>query len=45
MQGIILFCVLGGELLIRYRIRFGRTAAAPSGETPPPASPSAEPQP
>jgi simple sugar transport system permease protein len=45
MQGIILFCVLGGELLIRYRIRFGRTAAAPSEETPAPASPSAEPQP
>ena len=28
MQGIILFCALGGELLIRYRIRFG--AAAPA---------------
>jgi ABC-type uncharacterized transport system permease subunit len=24
MQGIFLFCVLGGELLIRYRLRFGR---------------------
>ena len=24
MQGIILFCTLGGELLIRYRVRFGR---------------------
>ena len=23
MQGIILFCALGGELLIRYRVRFG----------------------
>ena len=26
MQGIILFCALGGELLIRYRVRFGRRA-------------------
>ena len=26
MQGIILFCALGGELLVRYRIRFGRPA-------------------
>ena len=25
IQGIILFCVLGGEVLIRNRIRFGRT--------------------
>lgn len=24
MQGLILFCALGGEVLIRYRIRFGR---------------------
>jgi general nucleoside transport system permease protein len=24
MQGIILFCALGGELLIRYHVRFGR---------------------
>lgn len=24
MQGIILFCALGGELLIRYRVRLGR---------------------
>jgi len=30
MQGIILFCVLGGELLIRYRIRFRPAAAAPA---------------
>jgi general nucleoside transport system permease protein len=32
MQGIFLFAVLGGELLIRYRLRFGReriAAAAP----------------
>jgi simple sugar transport system permease protein len=28
MQGIILFCVLGGELLIRYRVRVGRSARA-----------------
>jgi simple sugar transport system permease protein len=27
MQGIILFCTLGGELLIRYRVRLGRRAA------------------
>ena len=26
MQGIILFCALGGELLIRYRVRIGRSA-------------------
>jgi general nucleoside transport system permease protein len=26
MQGLILFCALGGELLIRYRIRFSRAA-------------------
>lgn len=26
MQGMILFCALGGELLVRYRIRFGRAA-------------------
>jgi hypothetical protein len=24
MQGLILFCALGGELLVRYRIRFAR---------------------
>ena len=29
LQGIILFCTLGGELLIRYRIRFGRRTPAP----------------
>ena len=32
MQGIILFCTLGGELLIRYRVRFV-TAAAPAGRS------------
>jgi hypothetical protein len=26
MQGLILFCALGGELLLRYRIRFVRAA-------------------
>ena len=28
LQGLILFCALGGELLIRYRIRFARTGHA-----------------
>ncbi len=28
-QGIILFCVLGGEIMARYRIRFGRAATQP----------------
>ena len=28
MQGIVLFCALGGELLTRYRIRLGRAGAA-----------------
>jgi ABC-type uncharacterized transport system permease subunit len=28
MQGIILFCALGGEVLIRYRVRVGRRAPA-----------------
>ena len=35
MQGLILFCALGGEVLVRYRIRFGRTrpaASAPAAE-------------
>src|SRR5215211_2335766 len=30
MQGTILFCALGGELLVRYRIRLGRGVAAPA---------------
>lgn len=30
LQGIILFCTLGGELLVRYRVRLGRRAAAPA---------------
>ena len=29
MQGLILFCALGGELLGRYRMRIGRRAARP----------------
>lgn len=28
MQGLILFCALGGEVLVRYRIRFGRPRSA-----------------
>jgi hypothetical protein len=28
MQGVILFCALGGELLVRYRVRFGGASAA-----------------
>jgi simple sugar transport system permease protein len=27
MQGTILFCTLGGEILVRYRIRIGRSPA------------------
>jgi general nucleoside transport system permease protein len=38
MQGVILFCALGGELLIRYRVRIRRRSAAtvdtaPTAET------------
>ena len=36
MQGIILFCALGGELFIRYRLRFTRHARGEAG-TPEPA--------
>ena len=28
MQGLILFCALGGELLVRYRVRFARRVRA-----------------
>ncbi len=28
LQGMILFCALGGEILVRYRIRIGRSSAA-----------------
>ena len=39
MQGIILFCTLGGELLIRYRVRFGSPARAVAAvDEAPPAS-------
>jgi general nucleoside transport system permease protein len=38
MQGIILFCALGGEVLIRYRVRVGRRAPAPV-EAPPTVEP------
>jgi general nucleoside transport system permease protein len=34
MQGIILFCVLGGELFIRYRVRFGRRRPAAGAAEP-----------
>jgi simple sugar transport system permease protein len=30
MQGILLFCALGGEVLIRYRIRVGRRQHLPA---------------
>ena len=36
MEGLILFCALGGELLVRYRLRFVRSSrapAAPAAET------------
>jgi len=32
MQGIILFCVLGGELLVRYQVRIGRRPAPAAAE-------------
>jgi general nucleoside transport system permease protein len=34
MQGIILFCTLGGELLVRYRVRIGRRPAPVPAEAP-----------
>jgi ABC-type uncharacterized transport system permease subunit len=37
MEGILLFCVLGGEILARYRIRLARRPAA--GKQAPPAKP------
>jgi hypothetical protein len=36
MQGLILFSVLGGELLVRYRIRFGRGFQRPTASAPAP---------
>ena len=37
MQGLILFCALGGELLVRYRIRWAREPRTPVPEVPAPA--------
>jgi ABC-type uncharacterized transport system permease subunit len=37
MQGTILFCALGGELLVRYRVRFGRRGVAAAREAEAPA--------
>jgi hypothetical protein len=37
MQGVILFCALGGEVLIRYRLRIGRRSSLPAGTAPEPA--------
>jgi simple sugar transport system permease protein len=34
MQGLILFCALGGEVLVRYRIRFGRAGTQAVAEAP-----------
>ena len=34
MQGIILFCALGGELLLRYRLRIRRRSSAHGGSEP-----------
>ena len=34
MQGIILFCALGGELLLRYRLRIRRRTSAHGGSAP-----------
>ena len=36
MQGIILFCALGGEILIRYRVRSGREPRAATPPSPEP---------
>ena len=32
MEGLILFCALGGEVLVRYRLRFGRRLSRTSAE-------------
>jgi general nucleoside transport system permease protein len=39
MQGIILFCALGGEILIRYRVRVPRRRRRPAASVPAPAEP------
>ena len=38
MQGLILFCVLGGELFVRYRVRFERGPRTAKTPAPEPAS-------
>jgi ABC-type uncharacterized transport system permease subunit len=38
MQGVILFCALGGEVLIRYRVRVGRLSRARGAAAPEPAA-------
>ena len=38
MQGVILFCALGGEVLSRYRLRIGRRTRTPAGTAPEPAT-------
>jgi len=38
IQGIILFCAVGGELLIRYRLRTGRRVEVPVETSPEPAA-------
>jgi simple sugar transport system permease protein len=38
MQGVILFCALGGEVLIRYRLRIPRLARARGEAAPEPAA-------
>jgi simple sugar transport system permease protein len=37
IQGLILFSALGGELLVRYRVRFGRVKETPTTPAPEPA--------
>jgi hypothetical protein len=40
IQGFVLFSLIVAEVLVRYRVRFGRTAAAPpSPAAPAPAPP------
>lgn len=39
IEGIILFCVLGGEVLVRYRVRLGSAAGRPSPDPAPGAEP------
>jgi hypothetical protein len=37
MQGLILFCALGGELFVRYRVRFARGPRTVNTPAPEPA--------